>query len=154
MSVFLPGPSFIRSTEMVKLDANMLGLKIISAFRSLWGWGEKKEQGFRDYGADTLLGYAGVSQAGGNGASEAPADLGSREKPLTWTVGSRRGGKTNPVPLCEISLNRNVIVSSTEVAVVWNQVRYWDGISDRCPEEHFDTSLRRKKTVAIQAWRD
>lgn len=40
------------------------------------------------------------------------------------------------------------------MAVVWNQVRYWDRILGRCPEEHFDASLRRKKTVAIQAWRD
>lgn len=101
-----------------------------------------------------MLGCAGVSQAGGNGASEAPADLGSREKPFTWTLWSRRGGKTNPVLLCEISLNRNVIISSTEVAVVWNQVRYWDRTLGRFPEEHFDASLRRKKTVAIQAWRD
>lgn len=71
---------------------------------------------------------------------------GSRDKPLTWTVGSWRGGKRNPVPFCEISLNRKVAVSSTEMAVVWNQVKYWDGILGRCPEEHFDASLRRKKT--------
>jgi len=106
-----------------------LGLKIISAFRSFGGVGRKIEWVFHVYNVGILLGCADVSHPGVNGASESPADIGSGANPPDCgEVKGRMRERGNCVPVCKISLNRNVAISSVEMTVFWNQMGYFDAI--------------------------
>lgn len=106
-----------------------LGLKIISAFRSFGDVGRKIERIFHVYSIGILLGCAGVSHTGWNGASESPADMGSGANPPNYgEVKGKMRRRRNYAPVCKISLNRNVTISSVEMTMFWNRTGYFDAI--------------------------
>lgn len=111
-------------------------------FNSPWG---KTAQRFHVYNVGTFLGCAGVSQAGEKEVSEGPAEAGRGDHPLAQTgelgrkVDERKGCKKNLIPVCGVTLNRNVVVSSTEMTLLGTR---WDVLTyRRCLEEHFGESL-------------
>lgn len=78
------------------------------------------------YSVGILLGCAGVSHMGGNGVSEHPANMGSGANPPDCgEVKGRMRGRRNCIPVCKISLDRNVAISSVEMTVFWNQMGHF-----------------------------
>lgn len=107
--------------------------------------GGKAERGFHVYEVGTFLVRAGVSQAGGKGVPEGPAEGGSGDCPGEEGRGEEgMKGKSHPWLGNRFEQKRCSFFHGNDT--VWNQVGYLE--LGRCLEEYFEESLRRKNVCA------